>query len=91
MESSPTPQELDERLTKAQEAVTVGSHYAHYRDPEKHYKVLSLALLESSLEPCVVYQAQYGDRLTWVRALNDWASTVSLDSGKKVDRFQKIP
>lgn len=80
---------VQEKLQKAQEKIRVGERYAHYRSPEKPYIVLSVALLEATEEPCVVYQATVGDPLVWVRPLHSFLEQVEL-SGKMVARFQKI-
>ena len=75
---------LAARLADAARKVSVGARYRHYK--QLTYKVVSLALGEEDLEPCVVYQAEYGDRLTWTRPLSSWLEQIEVD-GKKVDRF----
>ena len=80
---------VTEKLKQAQEKVRTGEKYAHYRSPEKPYVVLSVALLEATEEPCVVYQALVGDQLIWVRPLHSFLEQVE-SSGKMVARFQKI-
>lgn len=75
---------LATRLADARAKVSVGARYRHYK--QLTYKVVSLALREDDLEPCVVYQAEYGDRLTWIRPLSDWLEQVAV-GGKKIDRF----
>jgi len=79
--------ELTSKLTRAAEKVTVGAQYIHYK--QLTYKVLTLALREEDCEPCVVYQAEYGEKLVWTRLLSSWLSTVEVD-GKNVPRFQKL-
>ena len=79
--------QLSERLSKAAELVTVGARYMHYK--QLSYKVLALALREDDNEPCVVYQAEYGDHVTWIRPVSKWIEEVEVD-GKKLKRFTKI-
>ncbi len=71
------PQEsLIDKLQTAGGQVLVGEIYYHYKNPQHFYTVLNLAITEWNDEPCVVYQAEYGDRLTFVRPLTSWLSTV---------------
>ena len=79
-------------LQEAHRLVEVGATYTHFKNPSKPYKVLSIALMEATEEPCVIYQALYGSDFMkttlWVRALNVWLSEVPFE-GKLVPRFQK--
>ena len=70
----------------------VGEVYFHYRDTqrEKPYIIRAIALREDSLEPAVIYEALYGDHLTWDRALKDWNSSV-LYQNEIVPRFTLKP
>ena len=79
--------QLSERLAKASQQVTAGARYMHYK--QRSYKVLSIALREEDNEPCVIYQAEYGDNLTWIRPVASWIEEVEVN-GKKVNRFTKL-
>lgn len=79
--------QLSDSLALANKQVTVGASYTHYK--QLNYKVLSIALREEDNEPCVVYQAEYGDKLTWIRPVASWIEEVEVD-GKKVMRFTKV-
>lgn len=79
--------ELAVRLTAAAEQVTVGARYMHYK--QTAYKVLSLALREEDNQPCVVYQAEYGEHIVFVRPVENWLEEVELD-GRMVSRFTKL-
>lgn len=79
--------QLSAKLTQAAKQVSVGARYMHYK--QLSYKVLALALREEDNEPCVIYQAEYGDRVTWIRPVTSWIEEVDID-GKKVKRFTKI-
>lgn len=87
MHEKETQAQLSARLAKAAQQVTVGARYMHYK--QLSYKVLAVALREDDNEPCVVYQAEYGDRLTWIRPVANWIESVEV-GGKKVKRFVKI-
>ena len=75
---------LAARLSKAASQVIVGGMYRHYKN--KLYQVVGLALLESTNEPCVIYQAQYGAHATFIRPLADWVQKVEVN-GVRVPRF----
>lgn len=76
--------QLNARLAKAAQQVVVGARYKHYK--QSTYKVLALALREEDNEPCVVYQAEYGDHITFIRPVANWFEEVEVD-GITVKRF----
>lgn len=79
--------ELSRLLHSAAQEVAVGSRYLHYKQ-DTAYTVLNLAIQESSDEIVVVYRAEYGEGLTFVRALDSWLETVE-QNGSRVPRFRK--
>lgn len=58
--------------------------YRHYKGNE--YTVLGVAKHSETLEPMVVYRAEYGERGLWVRPAEMFAETVTVN-GKPVPRF----
>ena len=80
---------LLEDLKTAAKQVVVGGEYYHYKNPENRYKVLQLAITEADETVCVIYQALYGEMLTFVRPLKSWLDKVEWQ-GKTVNRFTKI-
>jgi len=78
---------LAEKLATAREQIQVGAQYNHYKD--RLYTVIAVALNEESLEPCVIYQAEYGEKLTWIRPVSDWLKDVEWQ-GRITPRFTKI-
>jgi len=86
-EEKESQSQLSARLTAAAKQVTVGARYVHYK--QLAYKVLSLALREEDNEPCVVYQAEYGGHVTFIRPVSSWVEEIEID-GKKIKRFTKI-
>lgn len=87
MHEKESQSQLSARLVQAARQVVVGAHYMHYK--QLTYKVIVLALREEDNEPCVIYQAEYGDRLTWIRPVANWIEDVEVD-GKTVKRFTMI-
>ncbi|MES2314829.1 MAG: DUF1653 domain-containing protein [Patescibacteria group bacterium] len=61
--------------------------YKHYKGNE--YEVIGFAKHSETLEDIVIYQAQYGDKQTWVRPLKMFTEVVEVN-GKKVPRFAFI-
>jgi len=70
--------------------VIVDGRYRHYRNPQHLYRVLAMGILESTEEVCVVYQAEYGDCLIWVRPVKEWCEMIG-DQGMMVQRFTHVP
>ena len=82
-------EELAKRIEDAKREVEVGARYVHYKDPTKEYVVTELAILEATEEIAVVYQAQYDERVSFIRSLSSFVATVNLD-GTPTPRFTKI-
>jgi hypothetical protein len=81
---------LVKELDGAKEKVIVGGKYFHYKHPDQTYKVIRIGIIEETEKICVVYEALYGEKVVWVRPLEDFLSKVKLDDGHKVDRFTKV-
>ncbi len=81
---------LSANIDAAAAKVTIGARYAHYKDKDRTYTVLALALREEDGEPCVVYQAQYEQRITWVRPVSSWLQIVDMGGGRHVPRFVRV-
>ena len=81
------PQEqLADMLKKAAQQVIVGARYKHYKN--KYYVVEKLAILESTDEVAVLYRADYGANVPFVRPLKSWLEHVTVD-GISVPRFRQ--
>jgi hypothetical protein len=87
MSQKATQAELSQKLAEAAGQVAVGARYMHYK--QLSYKVLNLGFFESNNEPCVVYQAEYGDHLIFIRPVSNWVEEVEVDGGL-VKRFAKL-
>lgn len=77
------------KLLEAHSQVTFGATYRHYKSRSKHYQVQGLVIIEATNTVGVVYQAQYGERLSYVRPLGNWLGEVQVD-GKMVPRFKQV-
>lgn len=62
--------------------------YQHYKG--QLYQVLNVATHSETREKVVVYQCLYGDYSIWVRPLDMFTETVSLDDDREVERFKLI-
>ena len=80
---------LDQELQTAAEQVPVGALYAHYKHPELIYIIGGHCMMEATDRPAVIYQAQYGKKITWARELGVFLETVEYE-GKTVPRFTRI-
>ena len=81
--------ELAKEIEAAASKITVGANYWHYKGRDKVYAVIGLGFLEANDELCVIYQAQYGEKLTFLRPLTVWLENVEWE-GKTVPRFTKV-
>lgn len=80
---------LAQELQAAAEQVPAEAIYAHYKHPELLYKIVGHCILEASDEPAVLYQAQYGKKITYARALSIFLEHVEWE-GKAVSRFTRV-
>ena len=80
---------LADEIKAAQQKVDVGAEYWHHKSRDKVYKVIGLGFLEANDELCVIYQAQYGEKLTFLRPLSVWLEDVEWQ-GEIVPRFNRI-
>ena len=80
---------LAKQIEEAKKKVSIGADYQHYKGREKVYKVLGFGFTEANDELCVIYQAQYGEKLTFLRPLTIWLERVEWE-GRLVSRFSKI-
>ena len=85
-----TQDELAAIVTDSRRHVKVGAMYAHYRHPrDNFYTVLDVALTEATDEPAVVYRAEYGAHIVFVRPLSVWLETVDVE-GRPAPRFTEV-
>lgn len=77
------------KLHEAHQQVTFGGLYKHYKSHTKIYKVQGFVIIEATGSVGVLYQAQYGQRLSFVRPLSNWLAEVDV-KGKKFKRFKEV-
>jgi hypothetical protein len=82
--------QLLRELERAATFVEVGGVYAHYKSPNMKYRVKELAIDTITDEPCIIYVALYGEKLTFTRPLHEWLDDVETQSGT-VKRFTRVP
>jgi len=63
--------------------------YIHYKDPNKRYRVLGVAVDSETLEELVLYQALYANEIIWARPLKMFFEEVEV-GGRKVPRFKYL-
>lgn len=80
---------LVNEIKLASKKVKVGGLYYHYKKPNDFYKVINIAITEWDDNLCVIYEAQYGEKLIFVRPLDSWLEKVEWDN-KTIDRFTHI-
>ncbi|MEK7075174.1 MAG: DUF1653 domain-containing protein [Patescibacteria group bacterium] len=81
--------QLLEELNKLKLRIDEGDKCYHYKHPDQLYQIVGVGFIERNGQPCVVYQAEYGDQLTWVRIDEEFFAKVDLE-GTQVNRFTKV-
>jgi len=82
-------EELTERLDAAKQQVEIGATYQHYKSADMTYKVKDIVIQEVDNEPCVIYEALYGNHITFSRPVKNWIESVEVD-GQSVLRFTRL-
>ena len=82
-------QELKRRLGDAKSKIETGAKYCHYKNPDQYYHIVAVGMIEETETPAVIYRAEYGDNIVWVRPVENFLSKVK-HNGKIVDRFQHV-
>ena len=85
-----TQEQLLNELKRLNKKIKVGDKFYHFKYPDQFYTIVAVGFIESTEEPCITYQAEYGDKITWVRTENEFFAKVTLEDGTIVDRFSKI-
>lgn len=85
---SPAPN-LVNKLEQLKLTIPVNNQYFHYKNPDQSYTVISHGIIEATLEPAVIYQADYDTKLTWIRPVSVFLEEVEWQ-GEKVSRFTRI-
>jgi len=80
-------EELNQMLVDARKVVSVGLNYQHYKG--NVYQVVDLAILTEDIGVGVIYQAQYGKKILFVRPLAVWLGEVE-HKGKTIKRFTEV-
>ena len=78
----------EEALAALLDAPRPGSLYIHAKS-QRHYVVVRCAILERTLEPCVVYRSLH-DGIEWIRPLDEWNEVVEINN-LLVKRFYLDP
>jgi hypothetical protein len=84
-------EELKSRLDRAKQQVTISGTYFHYKNPDKYYTLVDVAINESDEEVCVLYRAEYDDLkgVIFIRKIDNFLENVEVD-GKTISRFNKV-
>lgn len=81
--------QLRQELKAAGHQIHVGGTYAHYKDPDQHYQVNKLVILEATDAVAVEYEALYAPGIIFVRPLESWQAQVEYQ-GRTVPRFELV-
>ena len=80
---------LVKEIEAAKRLVAIGARYHHYKGEDKIYTVLGIGIMEEDNELYVMYRAEYGEKLTFLRPVNVWLEAVEWQ-GEKLPRFTKL-
>lgn len=81
--------QLVAELEEAAKLVEVGAIYRHYKSADKTYKVIGFTIWEATDEVAIIYEAQYGAKLSFCRALSVWLEDVEFED-QMVPRFRLV-
>lgn len=87
MTKKQSEQELEQMLITAREQVEIGGIYKHYKGND--YQVVDVAILTEEVGVGIIYRAQYGRGILFVRPLDVWLEEIEFEGGH-VKRFAKV-
>ena len=76
-------------LEQLKNQIPLGARFYHYKNPNQFYTVVAHGILEATGEPAVSYQAEYGEKITWIRPLAVFLENVEWE-GKTIPRFTRV-
>lgn len=76
-------------LEELKNKVPLNSRYYHYKNPNQFYTVVAHGIIEATGEPAISYQAEYDDKIIWIRPLNVFLEELEFE-GQKITRFTRI-
>jgi len=82
--------QLLEDLNNLRLRIEEGDKCCHYKHPDQFYQIVGVGFIEGNGQLCVIYQAEYGDKITWVRTESEFFAKVTSENGSEVDRFTKV-
>lgn len=82
-------EDIEQEIQEAQTIIKIGGIYSHYKNPKNLYKVISLGTQEATDKICVIYQAEYDNKLIFVRDVDSWLGNPVVN-GKTVQRFRLV-
>lgn len=82
-------QVLKAKVQSVERVIQVGARYRHYKNREAVYTVLYIGVSTVSEDLEVVYRAEYGPKLIFVRPVSEWNEYVEWQ-GKQVPRFEHL-
>jgi len=81
---------LKQKIEAGTEKVKLGSRYYHYKDPNVHYVVLFIGLLEWKDEPAVIYKS-LKTNFVWIRQLDGDDGWLTPTDRPGTDKHRFIP
>ena len=78
---------INETLAKYNYNAQVNELYYHYKRPDRYYRVLNIGIDKETEKVVVIYQAQYGNNLVFVRSIGNWCDNIEIDDKTCVKRF----
>jgi hypothetical protein len=82
-------EELLDLIDQAGNKIKLNTNYRHYKNQNDSYKTLDFVIIEATDQIGVLYQAQYGKKLTFVRPVANWLEKVE-QNGQLIPRFSEI-
>lgn len=73
--------ELAKILKDARDLIPMGARYTHFKDPTKEYEIVGHGIIEETEEGAVIYQAQYDERISFIRPITNFLEIKETDAG----------
>lgn len=86
-----TKLEFETEIENAKKRIQLNEKYFHYKNPERHYTVTGLVILEETDGIGILYRAEYEDLqgVVFVRPIKSFLAEVDTENGR-VKRFSLV-
>lgn len=85
-------EELRVKLSEANNLISIGSKWVHFKNPTHYYEITDLVITEEDDSVAVIYRSTFEptEGISFFRPIDSFLSKKILEDGTEVDRFSRV-